>query len=36
MQTFGSSKEFINDDEFDWEIVGQGIKRKIMWATMIK
>ena len=30
MQTFGASKEFIKDDEFDWEVVGEGIKRKIM------
>lgn len=30
MQTFGASKEFIKDDEFEWEGVGEGIKRKIM------
>ena len=30
MQNFGSSKEFIKDEESDWEVVGEGIKRKIM------
>jgi quercetin dioxygenase-like cupin family protein len=30
MQSFGASKEFIKDNEFEWEIVGEGIKRKIM------
>ena len=30
MQSFGASKEFIKDDEFEWEVVGEGIKRKIM------
>ena len=30
MQNFGASKEFIKDDEFEWEVVGEGIKRKIM------
>jgi len=30
MKTFGASKEFIKDDEFEWEAVGEGIKRKIM------
>ena len=30
MKTFGASKEFIKDDEFEWEVVGEGIKRKIM------
>lgn len=30
MESFGASKEFIKDDEFDWEVVGEGIKRKIM------
>lgn len=30
MQSFGSSKEFLIDSETDWEVVGEGIKRKIM------
>ena len=30
MQSFGSSNEFIKDDEFEWEVAGEGIKRKIM------
>jgi quercetin dioxygenase-like cupin family protein len=30
MQSFGASKEFIKDEEFEWEVVGEGIKRKIM------
>jgi quercetin dioxygenase-like cupin family protein len=30
MQNFGASKEFLKDDEFQWEVVGDGIKRKIM------
>ncbi|RMA64818.1 cupin domain-containing protein [Ulvibacter antarcticus] len=30
MKTFGSSKEFIFGDEMDWEVVGVGLKRKIM------
>lgn len=30
MQSFGASKEFIKDDEFEWEVVGEDIKRKIM------
>ena len=27
---FGSSKEFINGQELEWETVGEGLKRKIM------
>lgn len=30
MQKFGSSKEFLKDAAFDWEVVGEGISRKIM------
>lgn len=30
MKSFGSSKEFIFGDEIEWEIVGEGLKRKIM------
>lgn len=30
MQSFGSSKEFIKGDEIEWEVVGEGIKRKIL------
>ncbi|WP_348798542.1 cupin domain-containing protein [Flavobacterium adhaerens] len=30
MQKFGSSKEFLKDEDFEWEVVGEGIKRKIM------
>lgn len=30
MTKFGTSKEFIIADEMDWEVVGEGIKRKIM------
>ncbi|WP_179374820.1 cupin domain-containing protein [Winogradskyella wichelsiae] len=30
MKSFGSSKEFLLDEKQDWEIVGEGIKRKIM------
>lgn len=30
MQSFGASKEFIKDGELEWEVVGEGIKRKIM------
>jgi len=30
MQSFGASKEFLIDNEIEWEIVGDGIKRKIM------
>ena len=30
MKTFGSSKEFLMDKDQDWEVVGEGVKRKIM------
>lgn len=30
MQSFGTSKEFIKGDEIAWEVVGEGIKRKIL------
>lgn len=30
MQSFGASKEFIRGEEIDWEIVAEGVKRKIM------
>ena len=30
MKTFGASKEFIKGDSLDWEVVGEGLKRKIM------
>jgi len=30
MKSFGASKEFIKGDELDWEVVGEGLKRKIM------
>jgi len=30
MKTFGASKEFILGDEIPWEVVGEGVKRKIM------
>ena len=30
MKTFGASKEFIKDDSLEWEVVGEGVKRKIM------
>lgn len=30
MKTFGSSQEFLLDDEIEWEVVGEGVKRKIM------
>lgn len=30
MQSFGASKEFLKDEDFEWEVVGEGIKRKIM------
>ncbi len=30
MKTFGASKEFILDQELDWETVGEGVQRKIM------
>ena len=30
MKTFGASKEFLIDDEIVWEVVGQGVQRKIM------
>ncbi|MCF6296901.1 MAG: cupin domain-containing protein [Flavobacteriaceae bacterium] len=30
MKTFGSSKEFLLGDEIEWEVVGEGLKRKIM------
>lgn len=30
MQSFGTSKEFIKGDEIEWEVVGEGVKRKIM------
>ena len=30
MKTFGASKEFLLDKNQEWEIVGEGVKRKIM------
>ncbi|MGC4129356.1 MAG: cupin domain-containing protein [Bergeyella sp.] len=30
MKTFGSSKDFVLDSDLDWEIVNEGMKRKIM------
>ncbi|MCD0466157.1 cupin domain-containing protein [Flavobacterium sp. ENC] len=30
MQSSGTSKEFIKGDEIEWEVVGEGIKRKIL------
>jgi quercetin dioxygenase-like cupin family protein len=30
MESFGTSKEFIKGDEIPWEVVGEGIKRKIL------
>jgi quercetin dioxygenase-like cupin family protein len=30
MQSFGASKEFLLGDEIPWEVVGEGVKRKIM------
>ena len=30
MQSFGSSKEFLIGDDIEWEVVGEGVKRKIM------
>ena len=30
MKTFGTSKEFIFGDDIAWEVVGEGLKRKIM------
>lgn len=30
MKTFGASKEFIFGDDIEWEVVGKGLKRKIM------
>ena len=30
MQKFGASKEFLLGDEIPWEVVGEGVKRKIM------
>lgn len=30
MKTFGASKEFILDQDQEWEVVGEGVKRKIM------
>ena len=30
MKSFGSSKEFLLGDEIEWEVVGEGVKRKIM------
>jgi len=30
MKTFGASKEFIFGDDIEWEVVGEGLKRKIM------
>ena len=30
MRTFGASKEFIFGNELEWEVVGEGLKRKIM------
>ena len=30
MKTFGASKEFVQDQDLEWETVGKGVKRKIM------
>ena len=30
MKSFGTSKEFLLTDEIEWEVVGEGVKRKIM------
>ncbi len=30
MKNFGTSKEFIMGDDIQWEVVGEGVKRKIM------
>ena len=30
MKTFGASKEFLFGDDLEWEVVGEGLKRKIM------
>lgn len=30
MKTFGASKEFLLDKNQEWEVVGEGVKRKIM------
>lgn len=30
MKTFGASKEFVLDENLEWEQVGEGVKRKIM------
>jgi quercetin dioxygenase-like cupin family protein len=30
MKTFGASKEFLMGDDIEWEVVGEGLKRKIM------
>ncbi|AOW09685.1 cupin domain-containing protein [Flavobacterium gilvum] len=30
MQSFGASAAFLKDEDFEWEVVGEGIKRKIM------
>lgn len=35
MQTFGASKEFIKDDEFEWEVVGEGYDDTIMMVNVL-
>lgn len=30
MKTFGASKEFLLDENQEWEVVNEGVKRKIM------
>ena len=30
MKSFGTSKEFLFDKDQQWEVVGEGVKRKIM------
>lgn len=30
MESFGSSKAFLLDENQEWEVVGEGVKRKIM------
>tara|TARA_R110001632_G_scaffold51669_4_gene128642 strand:+ start:815 stop:1162 length:348 start_codon:yes stop_codon:yes gene_type:complete len=30
MKSFGASKEFIFGNDIEWEVVGEGLKRKIM------
>lgn len=30
MQSFGASSAFLLGDEIEWEVVGEGVKRKIM------